>query len=85
MYRCIHSRPRLYRNHCDDTILEGHRQPDTGLWMVPVEIDPKPKYYLNLVKQPNKTADLVAFAHASLFSPALTTLMKAVKLFSRPH
>ena len=32
-----------------------------------------------MVNQPNKTADLVAFAHAALFSPALTTLMKAVK------
>lgn len=48
--------------------------------MVPVAIQKSiPQNQANFVYQPNKTKELVAFAHAALFSPSLTTLTRAVQ------
>lgn len=81
----------------DETILAGDRNHQTGLWMIPVEVQQELTqeannaiddgtfvhetefHQANFINGPNKAAELVAFAHATLFSPALTTLMKAVK------
>lgn len=84
----------LFQN---ETILEGDRNRETGLWMIPVEVSTKThqansafaldelvhesqfNHQANFVNGPNKAAELVAFAHATLFSPAITTLTKAVR------
>jgi hypothetical protein len=66
-------------------ILEGIRDDATGLWMIPVPINISPGPSCNVVhglanqvNAPTKIAELAAFAHAALFSPALTTFQKAV-------
>lgn len=68
----------------DKVILEGSRDIPTGLWMIPVPIASHPKKAItihglaNQVNAPTKVAELVAFAHAALFSPAITTLQRAI-------
>jgi hypothetical protein len=56
-------------------VLTGHRDIPTGMWHVDL---PPPKMHLaNRIGDP-KMAELVAYAHAAMFSPALTTLEKAL-------
>ena len=75
----------------DSVILTGTRSPATRLWNVDLPSSPRPKGLgfdspANLPRdQANAAvslsatpAELVAFAHASLFSPALTTLNAAL-------
>lgn len=72
----------------DQTILHGDRNPTTRLWSVPVEvitntteppIDNNNHHSANIVNHVLRTKELVAFAHAALFSPTLTTLQKAIR------
>lgn len=73
-------------------LLTGHRCPTTGLWLItlptPVPLKapanahavPAPHQVpqANSVTQPTKAADMVAFSHAALFSPTLSTLQTAL-------
>jgi hypothetical protein len=70
----------------DDTVLmEGVRTPATGLWQLSLsqKIEPIPDspflHQSFKAVQSATPAELVAFAHASLFSPALSTLDAALK------
>ena len=69
----------LSDGHC---ILQGHRSTTTRLWHVTTtSIDPPlptPTHYAAAaIGSPNAPA-LVAFAHAALFSPVLSTLESAL-------
>lgn len=69
-------------------LLSGFHNRETGLWHVPLPVDPSPT--MPPVPTPYAapcaaraigapaTAELVAFAHATLFSPALSTLETAL-------
>ncbi|CAB9530273.1 hypothetical protein SEMRO_2814_G337700.1 [Seminavis robusta] len=64
-----------------DTILTGSRNPNTNqLWEIDLE-SPQPQEHANfMATTPTATpADLVAFAHAALFSPVPSTLQKALQ------
>jgi hypothetical protein len=65
----------------DTIVLTGHRTPDTLLWQFPLPT-PTPSPPVNhsaLATIGSATpAELVAFAHAALFSPALSTLHLAL-------
>ena len=63
-----------------EILLQGERNHDTGLWMIPVPIVTPRQHQANNVNATTKIPELVAFAHAALFSPALTTLQKAIDL-----
>ena len=56
--------------------------PTTGLWLVPLSTHtPDPSALpnsCNAVTSPTKLADMVAFSHAALFSPSLSTLQRAL-------
>ena len=70
---------QVFVKYQNATILEGYRNPATRLWEIPVEIEePLFPHQANQVNAITKTKELVAFMHAALFSPALTTLQKAV-------
>jgi hypothetical protein len=61
----------------DEEILHGHRSLKTnGLWEIAF---PTPLHSNLAVNRSSKPADLVAFAHASLFSPSLTTVATALR------
>ncbi|GAX14227.1 hypothetical protein FisN_1Hu418 [Fistulifera solaris] len=73
----------------DNIVLTGHRDRGTGLWHVPIPPIPVPHASMPTPGPPPQpmaaraigapaTAELVAFAHASLFSPALSTLEAAL-------
>ena len=60
------------------TIITGPRSPVTkNLWHLNLQ---QPTQLANTAIGTTTPAELVAFAHASLFSPALSTLTKALKL-----
>ena len=56
------------------TVLTAKRTPHTQLW----HTVPAPVHKANATITSDKQADSVAFAHATLFSPALSTLEKAI-------
>ena len=60
----------------DSPILTGHRCPNTRLWKVP--LNPPPKPLCNAILGTTKAAEMVAYSHATLFSPTLSTLQKAL-------
>ena len=63
--------------HADGTTLQGERDPTTaGLWTIPLSA---PAVALPATATGNTTAQMVAFAHASLFSPTLSTLQQALQ------
>jgi len=64
-------------DHQGTTVLTGQRDPTSRLWVVTTTDDTAPNHAL-LVNQTTKPAELVAFAHAALFSPALSTLQTAL-------
>ena len=68
-----------YKN---EKLLTGKRDHTTGLWMIPIPIQqPTTSHWqANLINATHKVKELVAFAHAALFSPSITTLRKAVTL-----
>lgn len=57
---------RIYHNNT--LLLEGNRNPNTGLWMIPVEIKKQTSPYANFVRQSSIIATKVAKSHASLFT-----------------
>ena len=61
------------------TILHGVRSPDTKLWHVNLPPVPPPEHTALASIGSATPAELVAFAHASLFSPALSTLHTALR------
>jgi len=63
--------------HNNNIILAGHRTPVTKLWQL--NIQPPAKHAANAAMGTAKPADLVAFAHAAMFSPALSTLAEALR------
>jgi hypothetical protein len=73
--------------HANELILAGNRSPHTGLWHLGLNTQlshtiPRPSTipHSSLAAVAVTTpADLVAFAHATLFSPALSTLHSALQ------
>lgn len=76
--------------YLNEIILKGNRDPITKLWKISIPISPAvvpaPALTSNqhtaatTINHPKGIAQLVAFAHASLFSPALSTLQRALDL-----
>ena len=63
----------------DSTVMKGFRSPTTRLWNLQLPTPVAPLSGSALAAQHSATpAELVAFAHASLFSPALSTLSTAL-------
>jgi hypothetical protein len=62
-------------NDDDQLILIGHRNASNGLWHV--DLASPPIRFANSLGAPT-SAELVTFAHASLFSPVLSTLETAL-------
>ena len=62
--------------HNDIVVLQGHRTPETQLWHI--EIPKAPIAQTNAAVGSATAAELVSFAHASLFSPAISTLATAL-------
>ena len=83
------TRSDVHIHHNGTCILSGQRDPATQLWHVNVPTRPSPVSLPPGIppacNECNKTiglpkvADMVAFAHASLFSPTLSTLAKALQ------
>ena len=69
--------------HEDKVILTGTRSPETTLWHLdlPSEVEPESifPYHANAAIGTNTAANMVAFMHAAFFSPALSTLEKALQ------
>ena len=65
--------------HNGNVIIKGNRCPKTGLWMVPLATQPNNPHQANAITLPTKVPDMVAFSHATLFSPVLSTLQKALE------
>jgi len=65
----------------DELLLKGHRSSTAPtLWTIPLQVPPpSTQLAATAVNTSTKPPDLVAFAHASLFSPALTTLAQALR------
>jgi hypothetical protein len=59
----------------DKCMVTGHRRHDTGMWHV--DLPPQPVQFAHRIGDP-KMDELVAYAHAAMFSPALTTLETAL-------
>jgi hypothetical protein len=59
-------------------ILTGTPSPVTRLWNIDLPMTPVPKPASNATIQSATPAQLVAFSHAALFSPALSTLQSAL-------
>ena len=57
-------------------ILTGRRDAHSNLWTI--DLPSKPTEIALAVNDTKKPADIVAFAHAALFSPSLSTLQKAL-------
>jgi len=57
----------------DQPVLEGNRSLESGLWHLPL-----PKQANAALGTPT-AADQVAYSHAALYSPALSTLMQALQ------
>ena len=65
-------------NYQGNVIIRGNRCPTTGLWLVPLTTTPSNPHQANAVTLPHKVPDMVAFSHATLFSPTLPTLQIAL-------
>jgi len=65
-------------SHNNNIVLQGQRTPATKLWELDVQ-HPSPTFHANTALGSATAADLVAFAHAALFSPALSTLEEALR------
>ena len=63
--------------HANGNTLKGQHDPTTsGLWTIPL---PTPAIALPATATGTTAAQMVAFAHASLFSPILSTLHQALQ------
>jgi len=66
--------------HNDAVILQGHCTAITKLWELDIQPAAMPTTHkANDAMGSTTPAELVAFAHAALFSPALSTLAKALR------
>ena len=75
---------RVHRN--SELLLTGIRTPATGLWHLTIAASEPPIQHRSFAAVDSATpAELVAFAHAALFSPALSTLKRALDLGFLPH
>ena len=63
--------------HNNKIIMSGHRTAETKLWNLDIQAAP-PQACANAAIGTAKPAELVAFAHAAMFSPALSTLAEAL-------
>jgi len=63
-------------SHNDKVIMLGHHTAATKLWNLDIQAVP-PEASANAAIGTAKPAKLVAFAHAAMFSPALSTLAEA--------
>jgi len=71
---------RVTIKHNDTVILQGHRTASTKLWELDIQPIATPTTHkANAAVGSATPAELVAFAHAALFSPALSTLAKALR------
>ena len=74
----IFDSPTIKAINSNKCILTGTRHTPTGMWHIDTPTQPNIHPHLaNRIGAPT-TAELVAFAHATLFSPALSTLEKAL-------
>ena len=64
-------------SHGHTTVLTGSRTADTKLWQIP--LPEPPRHQGNATIGLPSIAEQVAFSHAALFSPALSTLETALK------
>jgi hypothetical protein len=67
-------------NHHGHTVLQGTRTPATGLWQVAQDQPSQPQqaHSVQLSASNKSVADRVAFYHAAMFSPAITTWCQAL-------
>ena len=65
------------------TLISGQRDSRTGLWRIPLDIQNMPtntiQYQCNSAYQTNTISDLIAFLHATAFSPAPSTWIQAIQ------
>lgn len=73
------TKPKAYVIYKGDIVLVAHRCPTSGLWLVPLSTT-HPPALCNAVTSPTKLPDMVAYSHATLFSPSLSTLQRALDL-----
>jgi hypothetical protein len=74
----IFDSPTIEAINSTKCILTGTRHTPTGMWHINAPTQPiiRP-HFANRIGEPT-TAELVAFAHATMFSPALSTLEKSL-------
>jgi len=65
-------------SHNDAVVLQGQRTPASKLWELNIRPTPTAHAHANAAVGSASPANLVAFAHAALFSPALSTLAEAL-------
>jgi len=75
----LFTKPKAYVMHQGNILLVATLCPTTGLWLVPLSTHTPPLATCNAVTSPTKLADMIAFSHAALFSPALSTLQQALE------
>ena len=77
------TRDNIEVSHNDQVIITGTRSAETTLWHMdlPSEVDPQSQfpYHANAAIGNNTAANMVAFMHAAFFSPAISTLEKALQ------
>jgi hypothetical protein len=68
--------------HDGQTVLQGSRAPPSGLWIIPTPaaraLDPVVPPTMLLSSHQNSVADRVAFYHAAMFSPPISTWCAAI-------
>jgi hypothetical protein len=65
--------------HDDIAVITGHRYRRTPLWTVPINVSStSPPHTALAVNHHTETPDLLARAHAALFSPIISTLRAAI-------
>jgi len=64
-------------SHDNNVILTGSHTPKTKLWHV--NIQPAHQHATNAATSAASPANLVAFAHVAMFSPAISTLAEALR------
>ena len=66
--------------HQGNVTIKGTWCHTTGLWKVPLTSTPSNPHQANAITLPSKVPDMVAFSHATLFSPRISTLQQALDL-----
>jgi len=65
-------------SHNNAIILQGNCMPSSQLWELDIQPTPPTLHTAHTAISSATPADLVAFAHAALFSPALSTMAEAL-------